>query len=107
VILHLVDLAPLDGTDPVRNHEVIRGELHAFSPALAEKPELVVFNKIDLIGTDERDAVVRRTAHAIGVEVADVVVVSGATGDGVRQMLERAWSLLTAGDEASGIGWRA
>jgi GTP-binding protein len=107
VILHVLDLAPLDESDPVRNHEVIRGELHAFSPALAEKPELVVFNKIDLVDPEERDAVVRRTAHAIGVEVDDVVVVSGATGEGVREMLERAWTLLKANDESPEAGWRA
>jgi GTP-binding protein len=107
VIVHLVDLAPVDESDPIRNHEVIRGELHAFSPALAEKPELVVFNKIDLVDPDERETLVRRTAHAIGVDVEDVVVVSGATGDGVREMLERTWSLLKSNDETPDTGWRA
>jgi GTP-binding protein len=107
VIVHLVDLAPLDGSDPVRNHEVIRGELHAFSPTLAEKPELVVFNKIDLVDPDERETLVRRTAHAIGADVEDVMVVSGATGDGVREMLERTWSLLRSNDETPETGWRA
>ena len=94
VIVHLIDLAPIDGTDPIRNHEVIRNELHAFSPALAEKPEVLVFNKIDLIEEDERDALVRRTAHTIGVEVDEIVVASGATGINVREILERAWTLV-------------
>ena len=108
VVLHLLDLVPLDGSDPARNHEIIRGELHAFSPALAEKPELVVFNKIDLVDLDDRDALVRRTAHAIGVDVTDVVVVSGAAAINLRELLERAWTLLRdADDGADDAGWRA
>ena len=76
-------------------------------PTLAEKPELVVFNKIDLVDPDERETLVRRTAHAIGADVEDVMVVSGATGDGVREMLERTWSLLRSNDETPETGWRA
>ena len=77
-------------------------------PALAEKPELVVFNKIDLVDPDERDALVRRTAHAIGLEMDEVVVISGATGVNLRELLERAWILLRESDEAAeDAGWRA
>ena len=94
VIVHLIDLAPMDGSDPVHNHEVIRRELHAFSGALSEKPEVLVLNKIDLVDPDEQDALVRRTAHAIGVGSDEVVVASGATGVNVREILERAWTLV-------------
>ena len=94
VIVHLIDLMPLDESDPVHNHEVIRRELHAFSPELAGKPEVVVLNKIDLVDPDEREAVVRRTAHAIGLGVDELVVASGATGENLREVLERAWDLV-------------
>ena len=104
VIVHLVDLAPMDETDPVHNHEVIRKELHAFSGELAEKPEVVVLNKIDLIPEDERDALVRRTAHAIGLDVDQVVVASGAVGLNVREILERAWTLVEE-DRDAPTGW--
>ena len=43
---------------------------------------------------DEREALVRRTAHTIGVETDEIVVASGATGINVRQILERAWTLV-------------
>ena len=99
VIVHLVDLAPLDGTDPARNHEIIRHELHAFSPELASKPELVVFNKVDLVEPGEREGLVRRTAHQIGASPDEIVVASGATGENVREVLERAWTLLRDLDE--------
>ena len=98
VIVHLIDLMPMDESDPVRNHEVIRRELHAFSPELASKPEVVVLNKIDLVDPEEREAVVRRTAHAIGLGVDELVVASGATGENLREVLERAWDLVRSVD---------
>jgi len=93
-IVHLVDIAPLDGSDPVANWRTIRGELHAFSPELAEKPELVVLNKMDLVPEDERDARIERFAGAIGLARGErPPAISGATGEGVRAMLEAAWRL--------------
>ena len=94
VIIHVIDLVPFDESDPVTNHDVIRSELHAFSPVLAEKPELVVLNKVDLVDPEEKDSLVRRTSHAIGLDPDQVVVASGATGVNVREILERAWKLL-------------
>ena len=104
VIIHLVDLVPMDETDPVHNYEVIRKELHAFSGDLADKPEVVVFNKIDLVPEESRDGLVRRTAHAIGLEVDQVVVASGATGLNVRDILEQAWTLVEE-DKDAPTGW--
>ncbi len=49
LLVHLIDIAPLDGSDPVRNYEMIRNELFEYSVPLAEKPEIIVFNKIDLV----------------------------------------------------------
>jgi GTP-binding protein len=93
-IVHLVDLAPLDGSDPVENYRTIRGELLEFSAELAEKAELVVLNKVDLVPEDERAARIDRFAGAIGMKRGErPVVISGATGEGVRTMLEHAWRL--------------
>jgi GTP-binding protein len=94
-ILHLVDLAPLDGSRPVDNYRTIREELHAFSPALAEKPELVVLSKVDLVDADERARAIRRFATAVGLAGDEApAVISGATGEGVREMLERAYAMV-------------
>ena len=93
-IVHLVDLAPLDGSDPVANWRTIRGELLEFSAELAEKPELVVLNKLDLVAPEERDERIERFAGAIGMRKGErPLAISGATGEGVRAMLEAAWKL--------------
>jgi GTP-binding protein len=52
--LHLVDAAPLDGSDPVEAVQVITHELEKFSPELAKKERWLVFNKVDLL--PEKDA---------------------------------------------------
>ena len=53
VLLHIVDIAPIDGSDPVKNMINIVEELANFSEALAQKPRWLVFNKIDLLPADE------------------------------------------------------
>ncbi|MFM7052271.1 MAG: GTPase ObgE [Planctomycetota bacterium] len=98
-IMHLVDLAPLDGTKPAENYRTIRAELHAFSPLLAEKPELVVFTKVDLVPEEERAKRIRRLATEIGLGVGaakgeEPVVISAATGEGIRELLERAYAMV-------------
>jgi GTP-binding protein len=47
VLLHLVTLDPGEERDPVRDWEVLRGELAAFSPELAERPEVVALSQLD------------------------------------------------------------
>src|SRR3954454_2638785 len=60
VIVHLLDLFPLDGSDPADNYRKIRGELEAFSPTLAQKRELVAANKMDLSVDGTGDDAVER-----------------------------------------------
>jgi len=48
VLVHIVDMAGMDGRDPVEDYEVINKELEAFSKDLAEKKQILVANKMDL-----------------------------------------------------------
>ncbi len=94
-IVHLVELAPIDGSDPVANYRAIRAELHAFSTELAEKQEIVAFSKSDLLDEIECAALVRRFSGAIGIAKDEPhFVVSGATGSGIRELLEACWTLV-------------
>ncbi len=83
ILVHLVDAAPADGSDPPANYRVIRNELELYSARLAAKPELVVANKMDL-----QDA--ERGLERLREELArDVIPISGLTGQGVRKLLAR------------------
>jgi GTP-binding protein len=83
VIVHVIDLMPMDGSDPVHNYRTIRDELRMHSEALAAKPEIVAANKVDLHGHQEALQALR---GAIGAEVLPVSAVSGV---GVRNLIAR------------------
>lgn len=55
VMLHIVDIAPLDGSDPVENVHVIENELKKFGSELADKPCWLVLNKLDLFAPEEAE----------------------------------------------------
>lgn len=57
ILLHLVDLAPVDGSDPVENFRSIMSELAQFSPTLAGREIWLVLNKVDLLGEDAQQKV--------------------------------------------------
>lgn len=54
IILHVVDLTGgYEGRDPVEDYEIIKRELELYAPELAERPCIVVGNKIDMPGAEE------------------------------------------------------
>ncbi|MBY6063837.1 Obg family GTPase CgtA [Pseudidiomarina sediminum] len=55
LLLHLVDLAPFDGSDPAEQAQIIIGELEQYSPELAAKPRWLVVNKVDLLTEEEAE----------------------------------------------------
>jgi len=64
LLLHIIDIQPFDGSDPVESARVIVKELDNFSHQLAEKPRWLVLNKSDLLDEDElkarRDDIIQR-----------------------------------------------
>lgn len=94
LLIHLLDVAPLDGSDPAANYQIIRRELANYSSDLAEKDEIIVLNKIDLVAPQERDALIDRLAGQLGFPRGErPMVISGATREGVRELLERCWQM--------------
>lgn len=56
LLLHAVDVAPVDDSDPVENVKVIANELQKFSPTLASRDRWLLLNKVDLLDPEEADA---------------------------------------------------
>ena len=85
LLLHLVDVAPLDETHPLDNVILIENELLAYSAAFAERPVIIVFNKIDLI---DDQALERLTAEFVA-EYPDreIHAISAVTGAGLDAMV--------------------
>jgi GTP-binding protein len=107
VLVHVLDVTPIDGTDPAQNYQVIRRELLAYSTELAEKPEVIVFNKIDLVPAEQRGEAVKKLIGKLRLPPGeDPIVCSGATGEGVKEMLEACWTLRTSVKDTV-RGWSA
>jgi GTPase len=85
VLVHVLDLDPGTGRDPVEDLAVIDAELDAYSPELARRPQIVVANKVDLFepGTP-RLAAVERHCRSAGLPFH---AISAATGVGVPDLL--------------------
>ena len=79
VLLHLVDVAPIDGSDPAEAACAVIRELERFSPTLAARPRWLVLNKIDLLDEAEVAACRERVVAALGWEgpVYEISAVSG------------------------------
>lgn len=92
VLLHLVDVAPFDESDPAQQALSIVRELERFSPTLARRPRWLVLNKIDLI--DEETLKQRRQAIVEALDwegpVYEVAAISG------RETVRLSGDLMTA-----------
>ena len=88
VLLHLVDIAPVDPqADPVKDARAIIAELKKFSPDLAAKPRWLVLNKRDLLPAEEAEARARDIARRLRHK-GPKFLVSGVTGEGTKVLCE-------------------
>jgi GTP-binding protein len=88
ILLHLVDIAPLDPeADPVKDARSIVAELKKFSPELATRERWLVLNKLDLLPPDEADARCREIVRRLRWK-GPTHRISGATGAGTRELCE-------------------
>jgi GTP-binding protein len=80
LLVHVLDLAPLDGSDPVENHRTIERELAEHDPRLARLPRILALSKADLVAPEVAEAAAEEWREREGVPV---LVTSSATGQGL------------------------
>ena len=101
VLLHLVDVAPLDeAVDPVREAKAIVAELRKYDETLYLKPRWVVLNKIDMIAADERARAIKRFLKDFGWKGKSFII-SALTGEGCREL---AYAVMEHLEQDSGSG---
>jgi len=66
LLLHIVDIAPVDGSDVAVQVRAIEQELRKFNPELLERPRWLVLNKADMLAEDERQAVAEKIVAELG-----------------------------------------
>ena len=84
LLLHLVDLAPFDESDPVENFHTIERELKRYSEGIANKKRRIVFTKADLLGPQAEE---KAEDLACRLGVNDYNLVSTLTGLGVNELI--------------------
>src|SRR3954466_7067368 len=83
LLVHVLDLAPLDGSDPVANFEVIERELAEHDPRLASLPRLLALSKADLVPPEAAEAAAAEWRERVAFPV---LVTSSATGHGLDEL---------------------
>ena len=90
VLLHLVDGS---AADPARAYRTIRRELAEYGHGLEDRPELVALNKADAMTPQARTARVKALSRAAG---KPVMLISGASGEGVPELLRALADMIAA-----------
>ena len=99
LLLHLVDVAPPDGSDPVVAVRTIAEELAKFSAELGGRERWLVLNKIDLLPDEERDARCADIVARLGWD-GPVFRISAIAGEGTGPLAGRVMSYLEEQREA-------
>jgi GTP-binding protein len=85
LLVHVLDLKPLDGSDPEQNYETVEAELREHGHGLARLPRLMALSKADLVPPEDAQAAVERWRERLGIEV---FATSAATGEGLRELAD-------------------
>ncbi len=104
ILIHLIDATC---NDPVEAWQIVCDELAEYGEGLSEKPQIIALNKGDLL---DEEIMADLTAQLTAAGAQDVVSISGATGDGIDQVLDRILAALpdkssveqSRGDSAEG-----
>ena len=85
ILAHILDIMPIDGSDVAENYAAIRSELEQYSKVLAQKPEIIIANKIDL---DPDYKKVKELQKKLGRPIHPI---SAVTGSGIKELTELLW----------------
>lgn len=83
ILLHMIDFAAFDGRDPLSDYHALNHELKSYSPALAEKPQILVANKMDIPAAVDNFKAFRKKVKK------EIFPISAATGEGIKELLQR------------------
>ena len=92
LLVHLVDVSGSEGRDPVEDLDTINSELHRYSEALAQRPQIIVANKCDILGPDS-DNLARLQARADQLG-CPLFRLSAAANQGVKELVYHVWNRL-------------
>ena len=85
ILVHILDVSPYSGRDPVRDYSIVMQEIEAFNPGLAKRRQILAVNKIDLLGrAKKRLEAAKKLAAAEGLPF---FAVSALRGEGLGKLV--------------------
>lgn len=104
LLVHVLDLAPLDGSDPVENFETVERELAEHDARLARLPRILALSKADLVPPETATTAVREWCDRLGDRVLDIVLTSSATRAGLDELRDAIFKHVPSEEK---IAWSA
>jgi GTPase len=101
LLVHVLDLAPLDGSDPAENHATVEAELREHGHGLAGLPRILCLSKSDLVTPARAAAAVEDWERGLGVPV---FATSAATGEGLDRLRDAIFELVPAAEPEPAAG---
>lgn len=98
LLLHVVDLAPIDGSDPAQDAQVIVDEIERFSPSLIERDRWLVLNKVDQLLEDEREQRKQAVIDQLSW-TGPVFMISALDGEGTKELAQAMMRYLEERDQ--------
>ncbi|MDO4857095.1 MAG: GTPase ObgE [Thermoguttaceae bacterium] len=83
ILVHLIEPAPMDGTDPIENYKAIRAELAQYDEALTKRPEILVVSKAELPEATEVQAALEKLTGR------EVLLISAVTGQNLNVLVQK------------------
>lgn len=84
LLVHVVDVSGSEGRDPVADFDAINLELRQYSPELAQRPQIVVANKVDIMADESLLEALRAHVEALGFPLFSI---SAAAHQGTRELV--------------------
>ena len=86
LLVHVLDLKPLDDSDPVANHAAVEAELATYGAGLERLPRILALSKADLVQAEEAKVACEEWRERL--QETEVVVTSAATGQGLDELVD-------------------
>ena len=93
VLLHLLDISPIDNSDPVENFHVIERELANYSAGIAHKDRWLVLTKLDTLSPEEAKVKADSILAQLNVTIP-VFMISAVSNQGVRELMGAVYEYL-------------
>jgi GTP-binding protein len=99
ILLHLIDMSPYTGRDPVQDFKTVVKELEAFSPQLIKRQQIMAANKIDLLGEDKSS--LEKVKRMAAREEIPFFAISALKEEGIRRLVNELAKTLEELEEKS------